>query len=394
MTTGNTTLLGLALPVQGELSGTWGDVVNNSITSLVDTAIAGTTTLSTDANVTLTTTTLAANQARQAILLCTGARTATRTITAPAQSKIYTIINATTGGYGVNIVGVGPTTGLYIPPNAIATVAWNGSDFVPVTNQYINYAAGVKTTSGSFTASIGNDNVMAGQNAGFVNATSANASIGDGNVILGTGAGALDTMAGAATIANYNTFIGYNAGSRNGVSFGNYNVGIGNSAGSSLPTNIVGTAVIGAGNNTEESAATDGAVIITNGLGTPLFSAVYNGSSTFSSLTVSSNYTKLAGGFGAKAPPTINAATYTVLADAYTLIFATTNCVVTLPSASANSGRVLILKSRTSVTITSASSNVVPLASATAGTAILSGTGGKFAYLQSDGTNWITMMSN
>ena len=57
MATAYTSLLGLALPVTGELSGTWGDTVNNSITSLLDSAIAGTTTLSSDADVTLTTTT-------------------------------------------------------------------------------------------------------------------------------------------------------------------------------------------------------------------------------------------------------------------------------------------------------------------------------------------------
>ena len=132
MTTAATSLLGLALPVTGELSGTWGDTVNNSITSLLDSAVAGTTTLSTDADVTLTTTTLAANQARQAILLCSGSRTGIKTITAPAQSKIYTIINATTGGYAVKLVGVGPTTGLTIPNGASAVVAWNGSDFIEI----------------------------------------------------------------------------------------------------------------------------------------------------------------------------------------------------------------------------------------------------------------------
>ena len=93
MTTAYTSLLGLALPVTGELSGTWGDTVNNSITSLLDTAVAGTTTLSTDADVTLTTTTGASNQARQAIILWTASGTVTRYITAPAQSKIYTVIN-------------------------------------------------------------------------------------------------------------------------------------------------------------------------------------------------------------------------------------------------------------------------------------------------------------
>jgi hypothetical protein len=134
MTTAYTSLLGLALPVTGELSGTWGDVVNNSITSLVDTSVAGTTNISTDANVTLTTTTGASNQARQAILLFSGARTAIRTVTAPAQSKIYTVINATTGGFAVTLVGAGPTTGVTIANGARTVVAWNGSDFVEVSS--------------------------------------------------------------------------------------------------------------------------------------------------------------------------------------------------------------------------------------------------------------------
>ena len=56
-----TPLLGLALPVNGALS--WGDTVNNSVTSLLDSAVAGTTTLSTDADVTLSSTIEASNQA-------------------------------------------------------------------------------------------------------------------------------------------------------------------------------------------------------------------------------------------------------------------------------------------------------------------------------------------
>jgi hypothetical protein len=134
MATAYTSLLGLALPVTGELSGTWGDTVNNSITSLLDSAIAGTTTLSTDADVTLTTTTGASNTSRQAILLCSGARTVLRTITAPAQSKIYTIINATTGGFSVKLVGAGPTTGVTVVAGESAVCAWNGSDFIKISN--------------------------------------------------------------------------------------------------------------------------------------------------------------------------------------------------------------------------------------------------------------------
>jgi hypothetical protein len=132
MATSYTSLLGLALPVTGELAGTWGDTVNNAITSLLDTAVAGTTTLSTDADVTLSTTVGATNQARQAILLCSGARAAQRTITAPAQSKIYAVVNNTTGGFAVKIVGVGPTTGVTVANGKTAIVIWNGADFVEV----------------------------------------------------------------------------------------------------------------------------------------------------------------------------------------------------------------------------------------------------------------------
>ena len=47
MTTAYTPILKLALPVTGELNGTWGDVVNNNITSMVEQAIAGLATVNT-----------------------------------------------------------------------------------------------------------------------------------------------------------------------------------------------------------------------------------------------------------------------------------------------------------------------------------------------------------
>jgi hypothetical protein len=125
-------LLGLALPTTGDLSGTWGTVVNDAITGLLDSAIAGTTTLSADTDVTLSTTNGAANQARNAIILWTATGTVTRNITAPAHSKAYFIINATGGTQSIVIRGSGPTTGVTIPAGARALVAWNGSDFVKV----------------------------------------------------------------------------------------------------------------------------------------------------------------------------------------------------------------------------------------------------------------------
>ena len=135
MPTSYTTNLGLALPVTGELSGTWGDVVNTEITELLDSAVAGTTTISGDADVTLTSTTGAANEARQAILLWTASGTVTRYITAPAHSKAYIVINATGGTQSIVIRGSGPTTGVTVVAGEKALVAWNGSDFVKIANQ-------------------------------------------------------------------------------------------------------------------------------------------------------------------------------------------------------------------------------------------------------------------
>jgi len=125
------TLLGLALPTTGDLSGTWGTTVNDSITALLDSAVAGTTTLSANADVTLTTTNGSANQARNAIILWTASNGATtRNITAPAQSKAYVVVNAGTGSIVVR--GSGPTTGVTVISGEKVVVAWNGSDFVKV----------------------------------------------------------------------------------------------------------------------------------------------------------------------------------------------------------------------------------------------------------------------
>jgi len=141
-----TPLLGLALPTTGSLTGAWGTTVNDSITSLLDSAVAGTTTLSADADVTLTTTQEAANQARSAVLLWTASGTVTRNITAPAQSKAYVVINSS-GTQSIVLRGAGPTTGITIAPNEKCVAAWNGSDFVKVSGLTLTTAG----TSGAAT---------------------------------------------------------------------------------------------------------------------------------------------------------------------------------------------------------------------------------------------------
>ena len=163
-----TSLIGLTLPVQGTLSGQWGDTVNNAISQIVDVAVAGTQTITTDADIDLTVTEgtyastgLTSNSSQYAILLCTGARTALRYINTPKQSKIYVVINDTTGGYAVTVRGgpTSPTTGITVAAGTRAIIAWDGGlatpDFVNVGG---GSAAGSNTqvqfnSSGAFGAS-------------------------------------------------------------------------------------------------------------------------------------------------------------------------------------------------------------------------------------------------
>jgi hypothetical protein len=66
-------------------------------------------------------------------------------------------------------------------------------------------------------------------------------------------------------------------------------------------------------------------------------------------------------------------------------------CTVTLPAASSWTGRTLTFKNMQAQTLVSASSNVVPIDSTTAGTAILLAVVGNWATMVSDGTNWVIM---
>lgn len=67
---------------------------------------------------------------------------------------------------------------------------------------------------------------------------------------------------------------------------------------------------------------------------------------------------------------------------------------VVLPSASLYPGRKLRLVTRQAQTVVSSASNVVPITGGAASTAILAATAGKWADLESDGTNWIITSSN
>lgn len=152
MAINSTTNLGLALPDQGEWDGTWGTNLNNQITTLIDSAVAGTTTLSADSDVTLTDTDFAANQSRQAIILWTASNGATtRNITAPARSKTYVVVNDGTGSVVLRgDTSPSPTTGITIVAGERCVAAWNSNtlDFVKVAS---SVADGVTSVGGTGT---------------------------------------------------------------------------------------------------------------------------------------------------------------------------------------------------------------------------------------------------
>jgi hypothetical protein len=69
-------------------------------------------------------------------------------------------------------------------------------------------------------------------------------------------------------------------------------------------------------------------------------------------------------------------------------------CTVTLPAASSWTGRQVTFKNMQPQLLVSASSNVVPIDSTSAGTAILLDVVGNSATIVSDGANWVIMQSS
>lgn len=133
-----TPLLGLVLPVTGELNGTWGAAVNAQLTQLTEDSIAGYSTASvTSGNWTLTTTGGGVtNEARTAILIATGTPGTTRYIYAPKQSKMYVVINNVSDNSSIYLCGgpTSPTTGVEIEAGSSALCAWDNDsgDFIKV----------------------------------------------------------------------------------------------------------------------------------------------------------------------------------------------------------------------------------------------------------------------
>jgi hypothetical protein len=197
MATLYTSILKLALPTQGELSGTWGNTVNDNITSMIEEAIAGRKVIDswTANSHTLTTANGTTSESRAAMLEFTDTGTALTgagSVICPDASKIYIAKNA--AGQAITLK-TASGTGIAIPDGKTMLLFCDGTNVVEgVTNieslsvgGYTVSLAGALTTAAAFTT--------AGANALTLTTT------GTTNVTLPT-TGTLATLAGAETLTN------------------------------------------------------------------------------------------------------------------------------------------------------------------------------------------------
>jgi len=148
MTTQYSPILKLALPVQGELSGTWGDVVNDNITSMVEQAIAGRAVINTwtTNSHSLTSANGTTSESRCAMLELTDTGTALSgagTVICPALSKIYIVKNAA----GQNItVKTASGTGILVPDGRTTFLFCDGTNVVEALTHTTSLQLGTSTT--------------------------------------------------------------------------------------------------------------------------------------------------------------------------------------------------------------------------------------------------------
>ena len=135
------TSLKLTLIGDGDQSGIWGQTTNTNLGTLLEQAITGVTSIvMSDVNYTLTSFNGVLDEARNAVLVVTGSNSAQRDLIPPVVKKLYTVVNNTTGGQAIRVIGASGT-GVVIPNGATCLVYCDGTNFVN----------GLTGTSGNFT---------------------------------------------------------------------------------------------------------------------------------------------------------------------------------------------------------------------------------------------------
>ena len=140
--------LKLTLMGDGDQAGLWGQTTNINLGTLLEQAITGVQSIvMTDANYTLTSFNGVSDEARNAVLVVTGTNNAVRDLIPPVVEKLYTVVNNTTGGYAIRVIGASGT-GVNIPNGATCLVYCDGTNFV----NGLSGSAGNFSVAGNITA--------------------------------------------------------------------------------------------------------------------------------------------------------------------------------------------------------------------------------------------------
>jgi hypothetical protein len=192
--------LKITLMGDGDQAGLWGQTTNTNLGTLVEQAITGVQSITmVDANYTLTNFNGITNEARNAVLVVTGTNNAQRDLIPPVVEKLYTVVNNTTGGYAIRIIGASGT-GVIIPNGATCLVYCDGTNFV----NGLSGSAGNFSVAGNITAT---GNASIGGNVAVTGSITGNgigiSVINASNISSGTVANARTTASssnGASTI--------------------------------------------------------------------------------------------------------------------------------------------------------------------------------------------------
>jgi len=195
MATSYSTNLALALPVQGELSGTWGDTVNDNITKMLDEGLGYQAFSATGGSDTLTIPNGTTGVARSIYIQLNG--TGGGTVNVPTtKTKMYFVFNNTASAITFKVTG---QTGVSIPAAGKIALVSNGTDIIVAENYFAALTLGAALPAASGGTGVANNAAMTVTGSGnFAYTRTLTAAT---NVTFPT-TGTLSTLAGSETLSN------------------------------------------------------------------------------------------------------------------------------------------------------------------------------------------------
>jgi len=249
----------------------------------------------------------------------------------------------------------------------------------------LTQGAGIGVTNGPGTIAVANTGVLSNVAGTGISVSAATGNVTIGNtgvtsIVAGTGV-SVSAATGAVTVANTGV-----------LSFSGGSTGLTPSTATTGAVTLAGTLDVNNG-GTGQTSYTDGQLLIGNTTGNTLTKSTLTAGSGVTITNGAGAVTIATSGTVITTAPSTKTANFTVGATDTWIINnkSGSTCTATLPSPASNTGRVLYFQNYQAQFLISASSNVVPRAGGSAGTAILADVAGDTTTLVSDGTNWIAM---